>query len=78
MPTVTVINQSRESIMLEDGSTLGAAGTPEARREGVTLSEGDRARLGERIFIIEPANKVGGDDGARSHDETKLEKRGGK
>jgi hypothetical protein len=52
----TVINHGREPLMLEDGTQLGAAHTPEARREGVTLSERDRARYVEtgRLAVVEP------------------------
>lgn len=60
MATVTVINQSSESYMLEDGTMIGAARTAEARREGVTLSERDRRRLVDtaRIIVIEPKQET--------------------
>jgi hypothetical protein len=52
--TVTVINQGREPLMLEDGTVLGAAYTPEAKREGVTLSAKDRRHVASgRLVIVE-------------------------
>lgn len=55
---VTVINLSREPQTLEDGTMIGAAGTPEAKRENVTLSDGDRRRLVDRdqpiLSVVEP------------------------
>ena len=43
--------------MLDDGTQIGAAHTPEARREGVTLSEGDRRRYVDtpspRLLVVE-------------------------
>jgi hypothetical protein len=47
MQRVTVINNSNSPQMLEDGTPIGAAYTPEARREGVSLTERDRKRLVE-------------------------------
>ena len=42
----TVVNNSSSPVMLKDGTVIGAAYTPEARREGVTLHEEDR-----RLFV---------------------------
>lgn len=60
MAKVTVVNQSGESYMLDDGTVIGAARTPEARREGVTLSARDRSRLVDtgRIIVIEPKQET--------------------
>ncbi|HEY9286266.1 MAG TPA: hypothetical protein VIP46_22635 [Pyrinomonadaceae bacterium] len=57
---VTVVNQSSQSHTLDDGTMIGAARTPEARREGVTLSERDRKRLvvPRHIIIIEPEQET--------------------
>ena len=54
MAKVTVINQEREAIMLDDGTQIGAAYTPEARRE-VELSDDDRRRYVEtgRLAVVE-------------------------
>lgn len=60
MAQVTVVNNSREPIMLEDGTQLGAAHTPEARRQGVALGERDRRRYVEtgRLTVIEQPTKA--------------------
>lgn len=57
---VTVVNQSSQSHMLDDGTQIGAARTPEARRDGVTLSESDRRRLVDTgyITVIEPRDEA--------------------
>ncbi|HEV2761530.1 MAG TPA: hypothetical protein VGV38_00950 [Pyrinomonadaceae bacterium] len=62
---VTVVNTGSEPLMLEDGTQVGAANTPEARREGVTLSAGDRERYVDtpspRLRIVEPQRQAEGE-----------------
>jgi hypothetical protein len=43
----TVVNNTNASLMLEDGTIIGAAHTTTAKRENVTLGDGDRKRLVE-------------------------------
>jgi hypothetical protein len=61
MSQVTVVNNSPESIMLDDGTVIGAAYTTEARREGVVLSAQDRERYvdvpGPRLTVVEGARQ---------------------
>ncbi|MCP9494287.1 MAG: hypothetical protein MSG64_07515 [Pyrinomonadaceae bacterium MAG19_C2-C3] len=40
-----VTNNTLQSVMLEDGTLLAAAGTDGSTKEGVTVSKGDRKRL---------------------------------
>jgi len=56
---VTVVNNTNQSHMLDDGTIIGAAHTKTARRDGVTLTEADRKRLvepGHLSFIEAPAS----------------------
>ena len=46
---VNVVNDSPEPIMLQDGTVLGAAHTPEARKDNVELSTFDVKRYCGRI-----------------------------
>ncbi len=41
----TVTNNTLQSVMLEDGTVLAAAGTDGSTKDGVTISRGDRKRL---------------------------------
>jgi hypothetical protein len=52
-----VVNQTTTEEMLEDGTPIGAAHTPTAKREGVTLTDFDQRRLMGRVTILksEPA-----------------------
>jgi hypothetical protein len=54
--TATVINNSSSPQMLEDGTVIGAAYTPEAKRENVTLSAADQRKLVDTgiLSIVEP------------------------
>jgi hypothetical protein len=76
---VTVINEGREPIMLEDGTQVGAAYTPEARRT-VELSENDRAQYVRpgRLVIVEdaPAPKTMAVPAVAPEGDNKTERRG--
>jgi hypothetical protein len=61
MAATTVVNNTNQSLMLDDGTPIGAAHTSTARREGVTLTEADRKRFvdpGHLSVIEAPAAPV--------------------
>lgn len=65
--TYTVVNQSPEPIMLEDGTVLGAANTKEARKVVTALSDLDRKRYCARGRI-----RVDLPEGERCDTKTKI------